>query len=220
MSSDLKETQSLEFHKDLVAHLETFAIRRNIKAIFIIILIYEFIVLVVVAVFSYVEIQVYRFNEPLLFAVLYSVTLAIFLILYLGFHVFVYLVQKDNYPYIYDRILVRNIQAQLSMCFGLPTVSLFIILVRWLYYAKVGTTVDFHTLDGFLYGNMSFISFIIAVCGIMLIVTNAGSYYNVFVIPASNQVFEKEKYKPNEYFEFHELVDDDTGREFYAFNMK
>jgi len=50
-----------------------FAKLRNIKAIFCLILFWQFLILVVIAVFSYIEIQVYRFNSSLLFAILYTV---------------------------------------------------------------------------------------------------------------------------------------------------
>ena len=216
---DLQDTESTEFHKDMVNNLKKFARRRNIRAIFCLILFYEFFILVVIAVFSYVEIQVYRFNEALLFAVLWSTILTVFMLLFLGFHLIVYFLAKEDYPFIYDHRLVRNIQAQLTMNWGLPMLSLFIIMIRWLYYTKTGSVVDFHTVDGFLYGNMSFLCFIIAVCGILIVVGNAASFNCVFVTPAEKQVFEKEKFLPNPYFEFQEL-ETDTGQKFYSINMK
>lgn len=218
-SAELADTESNDFAALLVEHLQKFARRRNIKALFCLVLAYMFIVMVVVSVFSYVEIQVYRFNEPLLFDVLYTVLLIVFLVLFYGLHAVVYFVAKEDYPFIYDKTLIRNIQAQYTINWCLPALSFFIIFIRWTYYAQIGNSDNFHTVPGFFYGNMSFLCFILGVLGILIIVVNSASFYYVFVPPAKNQIFEKEKYKPNPYFEFHEL-EDENGRKFYSVNMK
>jgi len=196
-----------------------FAKLRNIKAIFCLILFWQFLILVVIAVFSYIEIQVYRFNSSLLFAILYTVCLAIYLILYFGFHTILYFFHKNFYKRMYDKTLVRNIQSQAALNYSLPSISIFIIVIRWVSFDKLGDQDAFGTPQGFLYGCMSFGCFLVAVCGLITIVTNAASFYNKFIPPSKRQIFEKEIYTPNPDFEIMSFKTPD-GKTFHTLIMK
>lgn len=203
---------SVELFKDM-------ARIRNIKAIYCLILFWAFIVLTVIAVFSYVEIQVYRFEECYLFAILYTACLGIYIVLYYSFSIVIYIFMKPYWKKIYDRTLVRNIQSQLTLNLSLPVLSAVIIIIRWISYSKLGNFVPFGTPQGYLYGCMSYGCFILALCGLLVIVTNTASFYNVFIPPSKRQMFFDKKFIPNEEFDINSYKTDD-GRIFYTIIMK
>lgn len=197
--------------------IKDFAKVRNANSILCIILIYAVIVHMILGVFSFLEIEMLRFNQVLLFCIIWTAALSVYLIMFIAAKITIYYTIGPGSDYDqplsqYDRKIVHNIQEQHMLNYIAVWPSIIIIIIRWTYYGQVGTNDSFSSLVGFLYGLMALSSFAMHLVSILIITYSILSYYYRY-IPLEERKKTAQPYKEDNNFYLERNTDEVTGKE-------
>ncbi len=155
-----------------------FATARNLRGCLMVILGFVFLYTAFLAVFAFIEIQFKRFDESLLFAIIWTVCVTLYLVSYgtlklvIRFHY-----DKEIRQMIYNEYLVENIRDQFIIDWVIPFYSLVILLLRWSDYGVSGGANAFTSIDGIAYGIMSAGTFAAAMMIIIFLSFTYGSFF-------------------------------------------
>ena len=166
--------------------IKDFAKVRNANSILCLILICAVIIHMILGVFSFLEIEMIRFNQVLLFCIIWTVALGVYMIAFIVAKIVIYFTIGKGSEYDpplsqYDRRIVHNIQEQWMINYISMWPSVIIIIIRWTYYGQVGTNDSFSALVGFLYGIMALSCFAMHIVAILVITNSILSYYYRYI---------------------------------------
>jgi hypothetical protein len=197
--------------------IKDFARVRDANSILCIILISAVIIHMILGIFSFLEIEMIRFNQVLLFCIIWTVALGLYIIAFIVAKIVIYFTIGKGSEYDppltqYDRRIVHNMQEQCMLNFTAMWPSVIIIVIRWTYYGQVGANDSFSSLVGFLYGLMALSCFAMHLVSILVITNSILSYYYRY-IPTDDRKKTLSMYKENVNFYISREIDPVTGNE-------
>lgn len=204
--------------KDVLSSQKPFkekAMVRNIRFWLSVALFFNFTVnLFLVGLFSYLEVAIERYNKTSLFNILYTVFLAVYLLLFYGLKVYIFLaLDKEQKEKIYEHRIVENIQDQTTIDYCLPIPTIIIFFVRWTYQIKLGTgDNEFNTFDGIPYTFVNVVTVFMSLISIFIVVTCSFSYYRPYIPPSKTKYVTTDPWVPDKYFFLSELPKKPKGK--------
>lgn len=204
--------------KDVLSSQKPFkekAMVRNIRFWLSVALFLNFIVnLFLVGLFSYLEVAIERYNKTSLFNILYTVFLAVYLLLFYGLKMYIFLaLDKEQKEKIYERRIVENIQDQATIDYCLPIPTIVIFFVRWTYQIKIGTgDNEFNTFAGIPYTFVNVVTVFMSLISIFIVVTCSFSYYRPYIPPSKTKYVTTDPWVPDKYFFLSELPKKPKGK--------
>jgi len=204
--------------KDVLSSQKPFkekAMVRNIRFWLSVALFLNFTVnLFLVGLFSYLEVAIERYNKTSLFNILYTVFLAVYLLLFYGLKMYIFLaLDKEQKEKIYERRIVENIQDQATIDYCLPIPTIVIFFVRWTYQIKIGTgDNEFNTFAGIPYTFVNVVTVFMSLISIFIVVTCSFSYYRPYIPPSKTKYVTTDPWVPDKYFFLSELPKKPKGK--------
>lgn len=204
--------------KDVLSSQKPFkekAMVRNIRFWLSVALFLNFTVnLFLVGLFSYLEVAIERYNKTSLFNILYTVFLAVYLLLFYGLKMYIFLaLDKEQKEKIYERRIVENIQDQATIDYCLPIPAIVIFFVRWTYQIKIGTgDNEFNTFAGIPYTFVNVVTVFMSLISIFIVVTCSFSYYRPYIPPSKTKYVTTDPWVPDKYFFLSELPKKPKGK--------
>lgn len=221
MSSNAdKESRNVNklIRKDVLTSQKPFkedAMVRNIRFWLSVALFLNFTVnLFLVGLFSYLEVAIERYNKTSLFNILDTVFLSVYLIMFYGLKLYIFLaLDKNQKEKIYEHRLVENIKDQTTIDYCLPIPTIVIFFVRWTYQIKIGDVDnEFNTFAGIPYTFVNVVSFAMAMLSIFIVITCSFSYYRPYIPPSKTKYVTTDPWVPDKYFYLSELPKKPTGK--------
>jgi len=191
------------------------AMVRNIRFVLSAALFWNFIVnLFLVGLFSYLEIAIVRYNKSTLFAILETICLSIYIVVFYGVKLYVFLsLDKRQKEKIYDHRLIENIKDQATIDYCLPIPTIIILVLIWTYQIKIGGVDNgFNTIVGIFYTMLCIVRFAMAILSVFVIVTCSFSYYRPYIPPSKTKFVSNDAWVPEKYFHISETPTKAQGK--------